>query len=317
MHPELTVADLIFNTPLAVSPAKLDVVLSVLAQRLNIVSVNGFDFTRAMHENEPDTQAASGKQSQGFQDIGNGVALINISGSLMHRTRGLDAMSGLASYKSLSSSFAAAMNDESVLHTVLHMDTPGGQTNGLPDFVDEIFSARGIKPITAIVDDSAFSAGMWIAAAADEIVVSRTGGVGSIGVLGVHTDRSQMLADNGVKVTLVTSGKKKAMLADTQPLSSDGLEFLQALVDEQASMFIDSVASMMGLSTKAVREQEAGVFFGAKAVQAGLAHRVQPADQALRDIVARYAPNRNAPTANLKQPGRIARAAQAMRIASA
>ena len=65
------------------------------------------------------------------------------------------------------------------------------------DLVDRIFAARGVKPIRAYAAESAYSAAYSIASAADDITVSRTGGVGSIGVVTVHADYSQALDAGG------------------------------------------------------------------------------------------------------------------------
>lgn len=310
----ISVADLLFNCPLAISPSKLSIILSVLAPRLQITEANGIEI-HSMDDRAFEgvkTEAAAARAP--FTSLPNGVALIDVSGSLVNRTRGLDAASGLQSYKSLSASHMAAVQDESIKHILLRMDTPGGQTSGLADFADQIYSHRGIKPITAIVDDQCFSAGMWIASQADEIVLSRTGGAGSIGVLAVHTDRSQAMEKGGVKVTMVSSGSKKTLLSDSAPLTEDGLEFLSHLVSKQADMFIEAVARGRGLSAQSIKAQEAGVYFGSDAIATGLVDRIEAPDQAIRNIINQYASRRNPEPARAGD-GRISRAAEAMRIA--
>lgn len=309
---ELTIADLVLNRPLCIAQTKLEVVLSVLSGRLNIVEANGLSLDPSglgvQAFDKPDVQAAA-QRSQNWSDVGFGVAVLPISGSLVHRTRGLDAMSGLQSYAQIGNDFAALMADPSVQHIVLNIDSPGGSVNGLPDLVDKILAARGVKPVTAIVDDNAYSAAYWIASAAQEIVVSRTGGVGSIGAMAVHTDKSQMNAAAGIKITAVTSGARKALLSPNEPLTDAGMAFLSEEVNRMGAMFIEGVASNMGLSPQVVRDMEAGVFMGPAAVAAGLAHRIAPAADALREIVAQYQPG---PNTNLPSAGRTSRRARAM-----
>jgi signal peptide peptidase SppA len=322
---ELSIADLIFNQVLCVHPAKLEMVLSVLSKRLNIASAAGFNLDAALAYSGDDAwRVMAGPKgpgvaadSQRWQDLGNGVALLPVSGSLVPRTRGIDAMSGLQSYRQIGADFGALMADSSVNHIVLQEDTPGGSVNTLPDLVDQIYAARGVKPVTALVDDSAYSAGYWLAAAAEDVVVSRTSGVGSIGAMAVHVDRSKANEAAGVKVTAITSGKKKAMLSGDQPLSDEAQAELQGMVDEMGAMFIDGVAHMRGLSAKAVKAMEAGLFVGAHAVEAGLADRVMSAGDALAEIVGRYQIKPGAGPGHAPAAGRVQRAAKAMAMRSA
>jgi signal peptide peptidase SppA len=316
---ELSIADLIFGQVLCIQHAKLETMLSVLSRRLNIVDAEGFSIDQGMAYVPGQEIAAQRKGvvaaggGQGWQDVGHGVAVLPVSGSLVSRSRGLDTMSGLQSYRQIGNDFQALMADNSVQHIVMHIDSPGGSVNSLPDLVDQITAARGVKPVTALVDDNAYSAAYWLAAAADEVVVSRTSGTGSIGALAVHVDRSAANERNGVKVTAIASGERKAMLSPDAPLSDMAREQLQAMVDEMGTMFIDGVAQLRGLSAKKVRDMQAGIFQGAQGVDQGLADRVMSANDALREIVSRYQPNRQ-PSSSDSKSGRVQRAAQAMAI---
>lgn len=300
-------ADLLFDTPLAIHGKKLEVILNVLSSRLNIVEIG------AMEDDELPSSMNAAKPQQAFTDIGHGVAVLPVSGSLTHRTRGLDAMSGVQSYKQLSADFAAMMNDSSVRHIVLDMNTPGGSVNGLFDFADEVYSARGLKPISAIVDESAYSAGYAIASAADEIILPRMGGVGSVGVIAAHVDKSAMLANAGIKVTPIYAGARKADGLPDAPLTDGALARIQAEVDRAYDMFLQTVARNRGMSVDAVRATEADVFRGQDAVNIGFADKVMTAKDALRDIVSR---NMNTQQ-GMRSGGRVQRAAQAMKMIAA
>lgn len=310
---ELTIADMLFGQVLCVHPDKLATVLSVLSRRLDIQAADGIQIDRSLAY-EAGVATAMGRQPapvQSWQDVGNGVALLPISGSLVARTRGLDAVSGLQSYRQIGADFAALMADDSVQHIILQIDSPGGSVNTLPDMVDQIAAARGVKPVTALVDDEAYSAAYWIASAAEEVVISRTGGVGSIGAIAVHVDRSAANEREGIKVTAIRSGARKAMLNPNEPLTEDSQAWLEARVQETATMFIDGVASLRGLSAADVRALEAGTVHGQQAIDIGLADRIQPAGEAIRQIRDRYAPK---PVASATSPGRIGRAARAMQM---
>nr|WP_255773278.1 S49 family peptidase [Halorhodospira sp. 9622] len=145
------------------------------------------------------------------------------------------------------------------------------------DLAERIAARRGEKPMTAVANESAFSAAYAIASAADEIVVPRTAGVGSIGVIATHVDRSGENEMQGRVVTHVYAGARKADLSPHRPLSEEALSWLQATIESHYEIFVALVAANRGISEQAVRQTEAGVFFGPDAVTAGLADRVGPA----------------------------------------
>lgn len=84
----------------------------------------------------------------------------------------------------------AALNDPSISEIVLDINSGGGAAVGCKELADYIFQSRQTKPITAIVNYSAYSAAYFIASACSKIVVSQTSGVGSIGVIMEHLDTS-------------------------------------------------------------------------------------------------------------------------------
>ncbi|HVL75304.1 MAG TPA: S49 family peptidase [Noviherbaspirillum sp.] len=301
-------AELVFNTPLAIHGAKLEVILNVLKGHLNIEDIGAFDASSL-----PAGLNAAKQGETTAYDLGHGVAVLPVHGSLTHRTRGLDAMSGLHSYKQMSMDFRAMLNDSSVRHIVLDVNSPGGHVNGLFDLADEIFAARGTKPISAIVDESGYSAGYAIASAADEIIVPRMGGVGSVGIVAAHVDKSAAMEREGVKVIPIYAGARKADGLPGVPLTDEAHARLQAEVDLAYELFVETVARNRGMSVEAVKATEAGTYRGADAVRVRFADRVMTANDAIREIVAKNAGGSAARNSN----GRVQRAAQAMRIRSA
>lgn len=294
-------ASLIFGQAHMIEPGKLNVILRVLSDRMGI-GMELPEFTPAL-EAATKIQAANGS---GWTDAGSGIGVLSVGGTLVHRGSTIDAMSGLTSYKMLSAQFDDMLNSSHVKHIVLDMNSPGGSVNGLFDFADEIYQARGTKPITAIIDESAYSAGYAIASAADEIIIPRTGGVGSIGVVAAHMDRSAANETAGLKVTYVYAGANKVHGNPDNPLSEAAHAELQNEVNRVYDMFVETVARNRGLSTDAVRKTEAGVFRGAVSVSEGLADKVMTAKDAIRSIVDSHRPSN----------GHVQRAATAARIRS-
>ncbi len=87
---------------------------------------------------------------------------------------------------------AGGVKRPSISEIVLDINSGGGAAVGCKELADYIYQSRDTKPITAIVNYSAYSAAYFIASACSKIIVSQTSGVGSIGVIMEHLDTSKM-----------------------------------------------------------------------------------------------------------------------------
>lgn len=262
----------LFGTPLLIAPAKLDVIVSVLAPRLGLQA-------------PPPAQLAIPPPPSPAASSGD-IAVIPVYGTLVKRTLGLDALSGLTSYASLAQQLDAAVADPKVGAILLEIDSGGGEASGVFELGRQIRAASAIKPVWAIANDSAFSAAYALGASAQRLYLTETGGAGSIGVIALHVDQSAKDAADGLRYTSVTAGARKDDFSPHAPLSPEAHASLQAEVDRLYGVFTDHVAAMRGLDPQAVRDTEAALFFGSQAVDAGLADGVQTLDATLAELGA-------------------------------
>lgn len=254
----------IFGTPLLVAPEKLDAIVSVLGPRL------GLDAPARAEgpEWEPKERQASA--------VADGIAHVQAVGSLAHRVGGIEALSGLASYQSIADEIDRAMADPAVGGILLEVDSFGGEASGAFDLADKIRSARSSKPVYAVANQFALSAGYALLAQADRVYVPQTGAVGSIGVVSTHVDVSEADAAAGVRVTHVHAGARKVDLSPHRALSDEARARLEDDVAKVYEQFLAAVEAGRGerLSADAARETEADTYLGAEAVRAGLADDV-------------------------------------------
>ena len=225
-------------------------------------------------------------EEEGYQ-VEMGVAKIDVDGTTVMKLGSLRPYSGMTGYDGLRQNIMEALKDVRVRAIMLDIDSPGGEVSGLFDLVDFIAAANKIKPIFAVLTESAYSAGYAIAAATSRIYVPRTGGAGSIGVVWMHCDFSRAIADAGVTVTFVTRGALKVDGAEELPLSAEARARAQADIDTIGSIFETSVAQNRGLSSTKIRDMQAGTFLGADSVEIGLADEVMAPDAAFQDILER------------------------------
>lgn len=220
------------------------------------------------------------------RDRAGAVAVIPVYGVISPRATLLSSMSGGTTAEALSADFAAAIADPDVDSIVFDIDSPGGGVEGIHELAEQIRAARGTKPIVAQANHLAASAAYWIAAAADEIVVTPSGQVGSIGVISAHEDLSAQMEQKGVKVKLITAGKYKAEGSPLGPLDDEALAERQGKVDAFYRTFTSDVAKSRGVGVAAVRDGygQGRTLLAQSALDAGMVDRVDTLENTIRRV---------------------------------
>lgn len=202
-------------------------------------------------------------------NVKGGVLSIPVSGVLLNKFPW--ATGWATGYEYIYQALKRGIADEDVKGIAILIDSPGGMVAGNFDLVDRMFAMRGEKPIKAFANDSAYSAAYSIASAADKISVSRSGGVGSIGVVTLHVDYSAALDTAGIKVTFIFAGKHKVDGNAYEPLPAAVQKKIQARIDALYGDFVSIVARNRDMDEKAVRATEAETFMASEAIANGLA----------------------------------------------
>jgi signal peptide peptidase SppA len=238
----------------------------------------------AARENES-PQAVAAKLGRDLQNTytateREGVAIIPVTGPLFRYANLFTAVSGASSYELIARDFTAALENPQIKGIILDIDSPGGEVNGVSELSNMVYTARGKKPVVAYASGDAASGAYWIASAADEIVVSDTSALGSIGVVGMYRGKS---GKQGEDVEIVSSQSPHKRL---DPSSDEGRARLQTRIDSMADVFIETIARNRKVSAESVQTHYGGgdVLIGAKAVQAGLADRVGSLEQLIQEL---------------------------------
>lgn len=220
------------------------------------------------------------------------VGVIPIRGVIFQHSSWFEEYFGIdgGATDKIASTLKSMLADESISAIILDVDSPGGTVYGVAELAEEIFQARGKKPIVAVANSLAASAAYWIASAADEIVVTPGGEVGSIGVYAMHVDMSKWLEDEGLKVSFVQFGENKTEGNPYEPLSKEARAQIQKRVDEYGDMFVAAVARGRETTAGMVKKRFGqGRMFGAEeAVEIGMADRVAT----LEEMAAKMAPGK-------------------------
>ncbi len=283
-------ADRLLNTPLLLHPQKLDAIIAGLGGRL--LGVDGLQMdaaeltARAALPAEMFTTRRGERTERGYRVV-DGVAVISAMGGLVHRTKLTADSSVLIGYNDIAADMEDALAKPEVHAIALVMDSPGGEVAGAFELADRIYAARGRKPIVAVADGMAASAAYLAASAADEVVLTSTSYVGSIGVVMRHVDFSRALANDGITVSHIFAGEHKIDGNPYQPLPDAVRAALQADIEGLYQMFVQAVAKHRGMDEQAVRDTRAGVYRGVAAVAARLADRIGTVDAVVAELATR------------------------------
>jgi ClpP class serine protease len=294
------IAQRAFNTPLMVDPAKALAFLSGLGPRItgqeitfHGLEVEAADQTTASLPARASlfgNDLAQRHQRNGTQPyaVVDGIAVIEIAGTLVHRGAWIGQSSGMTSYEGIAAQLHSALADPGVRGIALDIDSFGGEVAGAFDLADRIRAARAQKPVHAFVAEHALSAGYVLASQADRIILPRTGAVGSIGVVALHTDMSGALDQKGIAVTLIHAGVHKIDANPYQPLPEAVHDQMQRELEVVRLLFAETVAAGRGdrLTQAAALSTEAAVFRGVDAIAAGLADELADPVTAFRSFAA-------------------------------
>ena len=184
-----------------------------------------------------------------------------------------------------------ATDDPDVKGILMHIDSPGGEASGLFDLSDALYQARDAKPLWAVAGDAAYSAAYGIASAAEKIFITRTGGVGSVGVICVHVDVSKANEKEGLNYTIFRGGKYKAETNPYEELTDHAHKNLQAEVERLYQLFAGTIARNRSMTVSEVLKMEAQCYHGENGVKAGLADAVGTLEEAHAQMVAHITSN--------------------------
>lgn len=214
------------------------------------------------------------------------IAVIPIYGIIDHRASMDISGGGGFDIQSFRAQFRNMLENPSVSAIVLDIDSPGGSVSGVDEISKEIYQARGQKKIVAVCNTLMASAAYYIGSSADEIAVSPSGEIGSIGVYMLHSDYSQLYADNGIKNTLIKAGKYKAEGNPWMALDEEAMASLQDQVDGHYDMFVKAVARNRGVNVDAVRNGfgQGRTVMAKNAVKLGMADKMATLEDVLKSL---------------------------------
>ena len=247
----------------AMEPTRLGVFIDEVARRHVDV---------ALRSPERDTEQSSYRINK------DGIAHIEISGVMLKQVPWFISWMGINATSTVDTRFnlKKALYDPDVKSIQLDIDSPGGQLAGVQELADDVFRARSVKPIAAVVSDTAASAAYWVASQTETIIANKAALIGSIGIYAVLFDASKMAEDIGLKAYVIRSADFKGIGATSaEGLTDKRLAAIQREVDAIADLFIGEVAKGRDVSVADVKKSATGeVWLADEAKARGLIDQV-------------------------------------------
>ena len=185
---------------------------------------------------------------------------------------------------------------------VVRIDSPGGAVAPTQEIFDELQKTKKKKPLIASMGSMATSGGYYVASACEKIIANPGTLTGSIGVIMQLNNVEELMKKVGVKGYNIKSGVNKDIGSPFQPLSPEGKEILQSLVDNVHSQFVAAVAKGRGMNEAQVRKLADGrVYSGAQAKELGLVDQFGTLDDAIEFAAKRVGLEEN-PTVYYSTP---------------
>ena len=276
------IADRLNMQPVMISPAHVNMITDSLRQmhaanhdveesesqraRVNLLAAYGYEY-EAQSEEKPFV----------FAD---GIAFIPVTGLLINRFS--YQWGWVTGYNFIRAQLTAALDDSDVKMILFDCHSGGGEVSGCFELCADIRASRDVKPSVAVVDSASYSACYAIASSASKIVVTPSGGVGSIGVVAMHLDYSKYLSEVGIKVSFIFSGDHKVDGNMYEELPEPVRKSIQSRVDATRKEFVSLVATNRGLDTQVVFDTQAKCYSASEALDMGLIDAIQPPLEAVQ-----------------------------------
>ncbi|MGI3165996.1 S49 family peptidase [Pseudooceanicola sp. 200-1SW] len=225
------------------------------------------------------------------------VAVVPVRGVLTPNSAILERWFGWATYRGLVETCEQLASDEAVSAVVLELDTPGGAVRGCAGAAAAIAELNAVKPVHALVDPLAASAGYWLASQAREISVAPGAELGSIGAGLMTGAYVQPGAATGLQLFEFTSPHARAKWPD--PATEEGKAELERSLAEAEARFHEAAAAGRGMTPDDLRSRASvtddprdggAIFDGTGAISRGLADRIETRRAFYGRILGTYAP---------------------------
>ncbi len=187
--------------------------------------------------------------------------------------------------KTIVKAIEEARDNSMIKGVVFYVDSPGGSALASELMWQAVRDLAQYKPVYVVVGSMAASGGYYIACAADQVYVSPSSIVGSIGVVGGKIVLGDLYTKLGISVHRRARGPMGDMFNSVEGFTPQQREALQKAFEFTYDQFLDRIAIGRGERLPDIDSVAQGkLFTGKQAVANGMADRIGGVELAILDM---------------------------------
>jgi protease-4 len=215
----------------------------------------------------------NGNDEESFGGFGDKIAVVNLDGVIL-------------SPKQVVSQLKKFADDDSIKAIILHVNSPGGGVAASEEIYREVKRIHDAKKkrIVASIETVGASGAYYVASASDKIYADKGSIVGSIGVIAQWVNYAELLQWAKLKSITLKAGEFKDTGNPAREMTPAEKEYLQGMIDNMHSQFIQAVADGRGQKEADIRLIANGkVWTGEQAYSMKLVDQIADFEDAVKD----------------------------------
>ncbi len=172
-----------------------------------------------------------GRDEESFSGFGSKIAVVELDGVIF-------------SPKQIVPQLKKFADDDSVKAIIIHVNSPGGGVAASEEIYREVKRIRDEKKkrIVASIETVGASGAYYVASATNKIYADKGSVVGSIGVIAEWVNYGELLRWAKLNAITMKAGEFKDTGSPTREITPAEREYMQGLIDNMHTQFIQAVA---------------------------------------------------------------------------
>jgi protease-4 len=212
-------------------------------------------------------------EDDGFSGFGSKIAVVDLDGVILSPKQVVGQLKKFA-------------DDDSVKAIILHVNSPGGGVAASEEIYREVKRIRDEKKkrIVASIETVGASGAYYVSSATNKIYADKGSIVGSIGVIAEWVNYGELLKWAKLNAITLKAGEFKDTGSPTREMTPAEREYMQSLIDNMHTQFIQAVADGRRAKEQDIRTIANGkVWTGEQALDLKLVDQITDFEGAVKD----------------------------------
>jgi protease IV len=214
-----------------------------------------------------------GRDEESFSGFGSRIAVVELDGVIF-------------SPKQIVTQLKKFADDDSIKAIIIHVNSPGGGVAASEEIYREVKRIRDEKKkrIVASIETVGASGAYYVASASNKIYADRGSVVGSIGVIAEWVNYGELLRWAKLNAITMKAGEFKDTGSPTREMTPAERAYMQALIDNMHTQFIQAVAEGRHAKPEDIRAIADGkVWTGEQALAMKMVDQIADFEGAVKD----------------------------------